>query len=238
MTQPRLAQPGPALQPRVECLAARITPLDFTLEPGLSLLEAVARPLQAAGFASAAVELQGGGFHPFAYVLPAHAADAVHAAWYSATHEPPDGRAAGTRQRHLRPAGRRALAALPRHLAGSRRPPRRASAAGGDDRRRPHRRPRLGPLGRRLRGRAGCGDEFFPVPARADARAGRRQPAPWCCGCGRTRTWSRRWKPPAARTASPAPHSAAASAAWFRRASPRGRGPTTSPPNCWSPAAA
>ena len=91
MTQPRLAQPGPALQPRVESLAARINPLAFTLEPGLSLLEAVARPLHAAGFASAAIELEGGGFGPFAYVLPAHAPDAVHAAWYSATHAPAEG---------------------------------------------------------------------------------------------------------------------------------------------------
>lgn len=91
MTQPRLAQPGPALLPRVESLAARATRLDFTLEAGLSLLEAVARPLRAAGFASAAVEIAGGGFGPFAYVLPAHAPDAVHAAWYSATHEPPGG---------------------------------------------------------------------------------------------------------------------------------------------------
>lgn len=91
MTQPRLAQPGPALQPRVECLAARLTRLDFTLDPGLSLLEAVARPLQAAGFAAAAVEIEGGGFGPFAYVLPAHAPDAAHAAWYSATHAPTGG---------------------------------------------------------------------------------------------------------------------------------------------------
>jgi predicted DNA-binding protein with PD1-like motif len=91
MTQPRLAQPGPALQPREESLAARITPLAFTLEPGLSLLEAVARPLHAAGFASAAIELEGGSFGPFAYVLPAHAPDAVHAAWYSPTHAPAEG---------------------------------------------------------------------------------------------------------------------------------------------------
>src|SRR3954470_17744794 len=82
MTQPRLAQPGPALQPRVEILAARTTRLDFTLALGLSLLETVARPLHAAGFASAAVELEGGGFGHFAYVLPAQAPDAVHAAWY------------------------------------------------------------------------------------------------------------------------------------------------------------
>ena len=91
MTQPRLAQPGPALLPRVESLAARATRLDFTLDPGLNLLEAVARPLRAAGFASAVLELAGGGFGPFAYVVPAHAPDAVHAAWYSATHQPPGG---------------------------------------------------------------------------------------------------------------------------------------------------
>lgn len=88
---PRLAQPGPALLPRVMCRAARATALDFTLAPGLSLLEAVARPLQDAGFASAVLELQGGGFGPFAYVLPAQATDAVHAAWYSAPHAPQGG---------------------------------------------------------------------------------------------------------------------------------------------------
>lgn len=91
MTQPRLAQPGPAAWPRVASLAAHTTPLEFTLDPGLGLLEAVARPLRAAGFASAAIELRGGGFGPFAYVLPAHAPDATHAAWYSATHAPPGG---------------------------------------------------------------------------------------------------------------------------------------------------
>ncbi len=88
---PRLAQPGPALLPRVMCRAARATALDFTLAPGLSLLEAVARPLRDAGFASAVLELQGGGFGPFAYVLPAQATDAVHAAWYSAPHAPQGG---------------------------------------------------------------------------------------------------------------------------------------------------
>ena len=91
MTQPRLAQPGLAMLPRVESRAARATPLAFDLAPGLNLLEAVARPLHAAGFASAVVELQGGGFGPFVYVLPDHAPDAVHAAWYSANHQPAGG---------------------------------------------------------------------------------------------------------------------------------------------------
>ena len=72
MTQPRLAQPGPgAAAAGGKPGGPDHSPLDFTLEPGLSLLEAVARPLRDAGFASAAVELQGGGFGPFAYVLPA-----------------------------------------------------------------------------------------------------------------------------------------------------------------------
>lgn len=86
-----LRQPGPTLEPRLVSLSGTARPLAFTLEPGLSLLEAVARPLQAAGFASAVLELAGGGFGPFAYVLPAPAPDATHAAWYSATQAPAGG---------------------------------------------------------------------------------------------------------------------------------------------------
>ena len=94
MTAPvrHLAQPGPALLPRVECVLGQAHPMAFTLEPGLTLLEAVSRPLRAAVFASAAVVLEGGGgFAPFAYVLPAHAPDTTHVAWYSETHAPPGG---------------------------------------------------------------------------------------------------------------------------------------------------
>lgn len=95
MTVPvrHLAQPGPTLLPRVECVLGQANPLAFTLEPGLTLLEAVSRPLRASGFASAAVVLEGGGggFAPFAYVLPAHAPDTTHAAWYSGMHVPPGG---------------------------------------------------------------------------------------------------------------------------------------------------
>ena len=87
----RLAQPGPALLPRVESVPGQARPLAFTLEPGPSLLEAVAGPLRAAGFSSAMLVLEGGGFGPFAYVLPAPSPDAAHAAWYSATHAPAAG---------------------------------------------------------------------------------------------------------------------------------------------------
>ncbi|MDO9708956.1 PCC domain-containing protein [Paracraurococcus lichenis] len=91
--RPHLAQPGPAPQPRVQGLPARAWPLDLVLEPGPSLLEAVARPLRRAGIAHAVLEMQGGGFGPFAYVLPAHAPDTRHAAWYSAPHAPAAGAA-------------------------------------------------------------------------------------------------------------------------------------------------
>jgi predicted DNA-binding protein with PD1-like motif len=87
----RLAQPGPALHPRVESVPGHALPLAFTLAPGLTLLEAVGRPLRDAGFAHAVVMLEGGGFGPFAYVLPAPSPDAAHAAWYSATQAPPGG---------------------------------------------------------------------------------------------------------------------------------------------------
>jgi predicted DNA-binding protein with PD1-like motif len=85
----RLAQPGPALLPRVESVPGHARRLAFTLTPGLTLLEAVGRPLREAGFAHAVVMLEGGGFGPFAYVLPAPSPDAAHAAWYSATQAPP-----------------------------------------------------------------------------------------------------------------------------------------------------
>jgi predicted DNA-binding protein with PD1-like motif len=86
-----LAQPGPALQPRVESVPGHAQPLAFTLAPGLTLLEAVGRPLRDAGFAHAVVVLEGGGFGPFHYVLPAPSPDAAHAAWYSAAQAPPGG---------------------------------------------------------------------------------------------------------------------------------------------------
>ncbi|RAI57946.1 PCC domain-containing protein [Roseicella frigidaeris] len=90
---PSLPQPGPVLQPRLLCLPARLRALDLVLPPGASLLQAIAAPLRQAGFASAVLELQGGGCDPFAYVLPAAAPDPRHAAWYSAPHAPPGGAA-------------------------------------------------------------------------------------------------------------------------------------------------
>lgn len=85
----RLRQPGPPAAQRIESAVGRLQRLDFRLEPGLSLNAAVTAPLLAAGFTAAQVELTGGAFAPFHYVMPAAAPDDSHAAWYSATFSPP-----------------------------------------------------------------------------------------------------------------------------------------------------
>ncbi|WP_205082681.1 PPC domain-containing DNA-binding protein [Paracraurococcus ruber] len=63
------------------------------LPAGRSLLDAIAAALAAQGHAHAVLDLAGGAFGPFAYVLPALAPDARHAAWYSDRHVPPGGAA-------------------------------------------------------------------------------------------------------------------------------------------------
>lgn len=83
-----LLQPGPIAASRIESVIAPLEEVAFTLEPGLSLNEAIARPLQAAGLTAAAVQFEGGTLSPFRYVIPAAATDAVHAAWYSETFAP------------------------------------------------------------------------------------------------------------------------------------------------------
>ncbi|GGF62031.1 DUF296 domain-containing protein [Azorhizobium oxalatiphilum] len=83
-----LVQPGPVAPERIESVIAPLEELDFVLEAGLTLNEAVARPLQAAGLTAAAVQFEGGTLSPFHYVMPAPSSDPAHAAWYSQTYAP------------------------------------------------------------------------------------------------------------------------------------------------------
>ncbi|MEP9353134.1 DUF296 domain-containing protein [Xanthobacter sp. KR7-65] len=85
----RVAQPGPEAIERVESAVGTLTVLDFELEAGLTLNEAVCGPLLRASMGAAQVELSGGALGPFTYVMPAAATDALHAAWYSAAFTPP-----------------------------------------------------------------------------------------------------------------------------------------------------
>ncbi|MGU3496513.1 DUF296 domain-containing protein [Xanthobacteraceae bacterium A53D] len=83
-----LQQPGPVAARRIESVAAPLEELEIDLEPGLTLNEAIARPLLAAGLTAAAVTITDGLLAPFLYVMPAPATDGVHAAWYSQTYAP------------------------------------------------------------------------------------------------------------------------------------------------------
>jgi len=85
----RVLQPGPEAAERVQWVAGHASLLDFTLGPGLNLIEAIRRPLAEAGGVSAALMLEGGAFGPFTYVIPAPAPTPEHAAFYSAFHRPP-----------------------------------------------------------------------------------------------------------------------------------------------------
>lgn len=83
-----IRQPGPAPEPRVLAVDCRGTEITFTIEPGRLLLDAVAEAVGAAGFSSAAVDLEGGAFGPFTYVIPALSETPDHAAFYSEMRRP------------------------------------------------------------------------------------------------------------------------------------------------------
>jgi predicted DNA-binding protein with PD1-like motif len=78
-----LRQPGPPRLKRFESFAGVGLQLEFTLEPGQNINDAIARPLQASGVTAASLVLDGGAFNPCHYLMPALATDGHHAAWYS-----------------------------------------------------------------------------------------------------------------------------------------------------------
>ena len=89
--RPPIVHPGPAARERHALAWAAAVPLDFTLARGEAAETGLARAVAAAGCDSACVEISGGRFDPFRYVLPAASPDGDHAAWYSATVAPEGG---------------------------------------------------------------------------------------------------------------------------------------------------
>ncbi len=79
----RVKQPGPAAPARIQWVEARGRAFTFTLQAGLPLLEAARRGFAAEGFAGGTLRATGGALGPFAYVMPALAKTAEHAAFYS-----------------------------------------------------------------------------------------------------------------------------------------------------------
>src|SRR5215210_3974858 len=84
-----IPQPGPVDPVRIESFEGRGQALELELKPGLSLIDAIAQPLLAAGFEAAAVRLEGGSLMPFKYLIPAASTDPRYAAYYSEPFEPP-----------------------------------------------------------------------------------------------------------------------------------------------------
>ena len=85
----RVTHPGPVHPVRIESLEGRGRTLAFALEPGLTLNEAIARPLVAAGLEAAAVTIREATLGPMVYVLPAPARSAGRLAEYSEPHPVP-----------------------------------------------------------------------------------------------------------------------------------------------------
>lgn len=84
-----LVQPGPVHPERIESFEGRSRRLEFRLEPGLSLNDALTRPLVAAGMRSAALVFHGASVGPFSYVMPGPPIDDAHVAYFSAPRSPP-----------------------------------------------------------------------------------------------------------------------------------------------------
>src|SRR3954469_15946003 len=84
----RIEQPGPPPAERIQCVEARGRAFTFTMQPGLSLLEAARRGFADAGFAGGVLNIKGGALGPFAYVMPALSKTPEHAAFYSDTYRP------------------------------------------------------------------------------------------------------------------------------------------------------
>ena len=86
-----IVQPGPVSPERIDSLVGRSQPLEFDLVPGLSLRDAIAGPLAAAGLTGASLTFEGLRLEPFHYVRPALSKTPAHAAYYSDDFDEPGG---------------------------------------------------------------------------------------------------------------------------------------------------
>lgn len=83
-----MAQPGPAIEPRVVAVEGRGRAFALPLRAGLPLVEAVREGLAAEGFSAGVVNIEALALNPFAYVMPALSKDGKNAAFYSDTFRP------------------------------------------------------------------------------------------------------------------------------------------------------
>ncbi len=83
-----ITQPGPPVAERIQWVEVRGRAFSFTLEAGLTLLEAARRGFAAEGFTGGTLNMRGGALGPFGYVMPALSKTGENAAFYSETFRP------------------------------------------------------------------------------------------------------------------------------------------------------
>jgi predicted DNA-binding protein with PD1-like motif len=79
-----LVQPEPVSTERIESFRSRCERLEVALAPGLTLAEAIVRPLVAAGLRSAVLQIEGLLLEPLCCVMPGPADGPAHVAYFSA----------------------------------------------------------------------------------------------------------------------------------------------------------
>ena len=83
-----LVHPGLVHPRRIDSFAGDARRLVFTVAPGVSLLDGITGPLVDAGFQAATLRFSDASVGPFRYVMPDHAADGSHVAYFSAPRAP------------------------------------------------------------------------------------------------------------------------------------------------------
>ena len=82
-----LVHPGPVHPQRIQSLSGEPLALEFVLQPGLSLNDALTGPLVAAGWRGGTLAFGGGTLSPFRYVMPGPPDSDAHVAYFSAPRE-------------------------------------------------------------------------------------------------------------------------------------------------------
>ena len=84
----RIEHPGPVSAQRRLSVDCGLEHARVALEPGASLIDALASMLERYEASSAVATLHGGGFNPFVYYMPALSPTPEHAVYFSGRHEP------------------------------------------------------------------------------------------------------------------------------------------------------
>ena len=83
-----LVHPGPVLGQRIDSLHGAPRRVEFVLQPGQVLNQALTAPLIAAGLRSGTIAFHGGALSPFRYVMPGPPDSDAHVAYFSAPRAP------------------------------------------------------------------------------------------------------------------------------------------------------